>query len=575
MPNCRKRHANICLTPADDVKRHKQTPYFDEPQDDNTKQCSEIDRHRLLIADLGHSTWPSSDDNTEIIQWDALAEIQKEQRAAIIMITGASQSHIRRYLQKWKNDSPSDTITKLFPGWDNDSSVANQGSAIAVLWNPSYWEATCFHNEPLDVDAVHRSAFCFKLRRVNTRRVTDDDHLFVVITKFHQGTTESGCQFDDQIRQSAWKCLLNLVNEANTNKWMITGSLATEKLHFAMSLSHVNPLLNPKSLFSRDKTISCVAQGVELAECHNHDKRQILVVTLNGKNLKNNKEERSLNQHSVCHTISTHRPYPPREPPPYRLLNFYSSFMKIIENTRPDGLDSLIPLLYGPTQAQGFADDGTLILSAPTHRECAQKLNFVLGLLYEARCKGVDYRNIDQHKLTDHEFEKALGWLTTKFRREFMTSPTANSRGALRAFLRSSIGDASIAYAVIRHGYATPAALLALIKEITIQRQQAQTQKDQQTTIKTAWSHPDLAATAKQARKDYINGEKIALSIKKKQREYDTLTTWEKRLHEKFHTGLLLRQMIAANRAFGHGQGVDKTLSIEQTKLFWNGYHEG
>ena len=197
MSNYRKRHAEVCLTPADAVKKHKQHPEI-------SKQCCEIDGHRLLIADLGHSTWPASDDKTEIISWDALAETQREKRAGIIFITGASQSHIRRYLQKWKNDIPSDTIRKLFPGWDSESSDRNQGSAIAVLWNPSYWDAGCFHNEPLPGDQVQRTAFCFKLRRVTTRSLAEEDHLFIVITKFHQGTAESGCHFDDHTRQSAF-----------------------------------------------------------------------------------------------------------------------------------------------------------------------------------------------------------------------------------------------------------------------------------------------------------------------------------------------------------------------------------
>ena len=123
----------------------------------NEKRCCEIDDHRILIVDLGYSDIPSCVDDTEMMDWETLAETQQEQRAACIFITGASKSDIRRYFQRRDNDSiTSKAITNLFPGWDCEHKFT-AGSAIAVLWNPRYWNAECFHREILTKDLVQLS----------------------------------------------------------------------------------------------------------------------------------------------------------------------------------------------------------------------------------------------------------------------------------------------------------------------------------------------------------------------------------------------------------------------------------
>ena len=53
-------------------------------------------------------------------------------------------------------------------------------------------------------------------------------------------------------------------------------------------------------------------------------------------------------------------------------------------------------------------------------------------------------------------------------------------------------------------------------------------------------------------------------SIENNTRKYDTLNWWEQKLHQQFHEGRLHREMTNANKAFGHGIGAEKSLSIEQ-----------
>ena len=137
-------------------------------------------------------------------------------------------------------------------------------------------------------------------------------------------------------------------------------------------------------------------------------------------------------------------------------------------------------------------------------------------------------------------------------------------RSGFRAFLRDTIGDASIAYAILRHGYSTPEALLALVREVFEARRCKRISRESQPSAVTKKSHPDLAAAAKNARQEYVAGKRLAYSVEDQTRKYDTLNWWEQDLHQRFRSGRLEREMIAANRAFGHGAGVEKSLSIEQ-----------
>ena len=136
-------------------------------------------------------------------------------------------------------------------------------------------------------------------------------------------------------------------------------------------------------------------------------------------------------------------------------------------------------------------------------------------------------------------------------------------RSGFRTFLRDSIGDASLAIAILRNGYSTPEALMALVREIFDARRKAKAERERQPIAVTRRSHPDIAAAAKKARQQFATGKKLADGIEGGTIKYDELNDWEKGLHQKFHSGKLKLQMIHANRDFGHGLGVDQSLSIE------------
>ena len=171
--------------------------------------------------------------------------------------------------------------------------------------------------------------------------------------------------------------------------------------------------------------------------------------------------------------------------------------------------------------------------------------------------------------------DRALGWLRSRYRKEYLTWPhlrealddwdsgacefdnfssTTQLRGAYRSgfrtFLRDTIGDASIAFAVLRNGYATADALKALVREIFQARQKAKTEREAKPPPFTRKSHPGLAAAATEARKEYVAGKKLAHSIEDRTRKSKTLESWEWELYQRFSSGRLERENDSSQQSF-------------------------
>ena len=54
------------------------------------------------------------------------------------------------------------------------------------------------------------------------------------------------------------------------------------------------------------------------------------------------------------------------------------------------------------------------------------------------------------------------------------------------------------------------------------------------------------------------------MAIEETQLQYEDLDEYEQEMHQRFHTGQLKREMIDANKEYGHGLGAPKSPSIEQ-----------
>ena len=117
----------------------------------------------------------------------------------------------------------------------------------------------------------------------------------------------------------------------------------------------------------------------------------------------------------------------------FLLTSMQDMLHSAMANAREDGQD-LISLLYGPLLPHKWDRDGTLMLRAPTRRECEAKLEFALKLFHSAREHAIHgaptaretpsnperrcYRPLNSPEMT-----RALDRLKEIFRHEYLTRP--------------------------------------------------------------------------------------------------------------------------------------------------------
>ena len=270
---------------------------------------------------------------------------------------------------------------------------------------------------------------------------------------------------------------------------------------------------------------------------------------------------------------------------PVRLKSHYDCLMKAMADADEDG-EQLVQLLYGPTTEHWWAPDGTLMMSAVTQEECEDKLDFALELLQGARQHATGGATT-AHPLTKHEMDLGLAWLKDVYREHHLTRPNlgealddwhagyhfsseaktamrSDFRSGFRTFLRDTVGDASVAIAILRHGYNTSQALTSIVRETFHARKELREERDKRPPPPTRRTHPELAEAAQAARRQYARGHKIAMAIKNTEIPIENLDFDEQEMYRHFRSGHLWKEMVFANKAFGHGLGAKEAVSVEQ-----------
>ena len=107
-------------------------------------------------------------------------------------------------------------------------------------------------------------------------------------------------------------------------------------------------------------------------------------------------------------------------------------------------------------------------------------------------------------------------------------------RSGFKTFLMDTIGDASIAYAILRNGYSTPEALLALVREIYGDEHAGSRESYLVCKSRQAKVHPDLGAAAEKARREYAAGKNLKYGSENYTRKYDTLNSKEQDILQRF-----------------------------------------
>ena len=554
-----------------------------------TEEVTRLMHQRILIADLGFSSVPVFQELQQI-SWSQIAQVSDEQKAGILMFTGVHEKQMRG------------TLGKHFPHFEY-LHTSTLGSNMIIAWHQGVWkkseEASGTHvlcGSGRNKMPNERTALVAHLHRVDAEANTGDasslaeeNGILLTLTKFHRGTQDSGSAFDAHDRTTAWQELQKIVTSRGPKQWLIAGDLASNAVQLQQRVQELQPRnyskghgqtqqqqppFNPYTLVSTDSTLACLAMGFTPCRIDNDDRPQQLVIEMPAidTDLEDDADLADENPHQ--HTV------------PSRVLSRSEAFLKIIEAADDDGTH-LVTLLHGPQTKRSWADDGSLKMEAATYQQCKEKLDLALNLIHDARQHATDGVNITR-PLNDDQMNEALKYMRDFFRKTHLETHLAEAmnnwdsgtqykpkakdkirhdfRGSFRAFLRNYVGDASAAYAILKHGYETPAALKGITSEIIREKIKRQIEKEaassSQAVTPTRKTHPQLAARARACRQAHNRGERIAYDVDKGIIDYKVLDERQIELHRKYHTGILHAERTAANKAFAHG--VPETLSLEQ-----------
>ena len=465
----------------------------------------------------------------------------------------------------------------IFPEYET-ACARTDGSDIIALWHADTWKVT-FHDTMQLVG--QRTCLVLNIQRLTAQvheescdvsSLANEDAIKVLLTKFHWSWRHQPW------RHEAWRRMLELVQD-NT-QWIIAGALAVSESQLAQRLKEQNCELDLCRVLSADKAITCLTCGIEPSTCESLNMIQSLIIDVPERHHVTTYPDEDLSVGFTSHAPKLDR----NTDSPLRLSSRHDCFLRWIDSANEDGSD-LVKLLYGPRRIHWWAPDGSLMLAAPTVAQCHRKYEFGMELLHQARLYGTEGVDKDD-ALSKEEMDWALHWLKDVYRYKYLTRPGLGDalddwdtgarefapsakklirkdfRSGFRTFLRDTIGDASIAYAIMRHGYRSATSLTRLVQELYKARATNAEQQRRGTDSETPKA--ELAQAAKKARQMYSHGSRLAFAIEYSKRSYEEFDEWEQEMHRRFHTGALLREMWEANKRHGYGQGAPKSLSMEE-----------
>ena len=557
---------------------------------------------RVLLADMGHSSITQLIGKLEILLFEEIMEQTTEQQVAIVLLTGLPRGQtntddMERQLPQFAFEEQTTDGSTMLAAWHKDIWTKVSVETLVLTGVPQ--ETVTYGKRHYSRSSTERNALLLTLQRISACGVpslAEKHTIKILLTKFHYGTQKSGHAFDAHSRAAAWQKMLETVQ--SHNKILIAGSFGMmNETQLAQRLKECACSLNPHIILSEDKAITCLALGLTPSACANHDTRQLVIMDFSGSKkstdtVKPRVEPAATGKAGAKKSKSASSkpdgPAPSREP--LVLRSHHDCLLRALTQANEDG-EHLVQLIFGPTRKHWWAPDGTLMMEATTHKQCKHKLEFALKLLHGARKEAMSKSRATTDTLSQSQMATAISWLHDVFRECYLKKPYLGDaldawdegcemtrdektrikhdfRSSFRAFLREVAGDASLAYAIVRHGYESPKAITGIVREIFTAREKARAKRQENPDLVTRKSHPHLAEAATDARRSYARGHRIAMDIEHKRWRYEDLNQEQMEMHRRYHSGQLEREMIAANKAFGHGWGVPSSLSIEQMASF-------
>ena len=124
--------------------------------------------------------------------------------------------------------------------------------------------------------SLQRVTACGTADARNVSPLADNGPLTVLLTKFHQGTADTGHTFDVHLCCTAWDKMLRIVR--NSPKWIIAGALATHEMSVFRRLKEQQCDLDVSRIISEVKAITCLILGLTPSTCENHCMEHMVII---------------------------------------------------------------------------------------------------------------------------------------------------------------------------------------------------------------------------------------------------------------------------------------------------------
>ena len=141
--------------------------------------------------------------------------------------------------------------------------------------------------------------------------------------------------------------------------------------------------------------------------------------------------------------------------------------------------------------------------------------------------------------------------------RKEKTHISTEFRGAFSVWLRSLLGDKAFVFALLRHGIFDFSDLRKCAKAL---REGGASDDGGVSQSARHTPNPELRRAAVSARRQEKDAKKYAMWLS----QGWTLSSWQRKQIMLLETGVLAKQVRAANAAYGFGKGAEKALSREE-----------
>ena len=548
--------------------------------------------HRALLIDMGFSSVPEP---TAVacnhqLTWADVHESQQDSRASLVLVVGA--------------ESVIEERNKYFPGWKFQK-VNATACTLHCAWDPTIWSSP---GDCMTVSLVNgRCAMSIDLEysggasashsktepsQSSVQPPASGEAFQLILTKLFKGTQASNYHLSADTANDCWRRLTRTA--IRSQRWIITGGLATcNKVtmlnRFAYHDDDSVRLLKVGMVTNEAASLAAVSCNMDLAVAPALGDAQSMVIHIPAKQQGSvqspaTARQRATTSHSEtepspgsvqppaskkARTQSGPAPsnaQPEQDPAPNPadragvvLKSRVSAWLSLCAEATDEATNLLSRLLFLPRGEVLEDKHGIAWEKQAELARCADKIETGMNMIRDAREHAKDAPGVTPPgELSSDEFSAALQWLKDLHRE---SNPSAK-RAEFRAFIRQTVGDFSFAMHLLRHGIEDSDANLAQ-RYLYVQEAKATNASERQ-GVPTRASHPELFAQARRARTEFYKGEKLAMDIEAKRREYDSFTPSEQHVFQEYDHGTLYKKMVAANKEFGHGQGVEEQLSAAQ-----------